>query len=181
MFTRAGWIAAAAFVVIVAFMAVARCGGIHLPTEPAAVTPTSTPTPLPAPSPTSTPASPTPTPAPMNGAIFGYVGTISDVTPHSLSGVLLKLHQDGTADQVEKSGSLDGYYAFCCLRAGSAVITATLAGYQIFRATVTVGQIPVRYDIQMTPLLGAPLPTGVPQPAYDTFSLQITTREQSGR
>lgn len=156
MFTRLGRLAATAFVAIVASMAVARCGGIHLPTEPTAVTTISTPPS--APSPTSTPSSPTPTPVPGNGAVFGYVSTISDLTPHALSGVRLKLHQDGTADQVENSGSLDGYYAFCCLRAGSAVMTATLAGYQTFRATITVGETPVRYDIQMTPSLGAPLP-----------------------
>jgi len=166
MFTRAGRIAAAAFVVIVASMSVARCGGIHLPTEPAAVTatPTATPTPLPAPSPTSTPSSPTPTPVPVNGAVFGYVGTIPGVTQHYLPGVLLVLHQDGTADQVVKSGSSDGYYAFCCLHAGPAVITATLAGYQTFSATITVGQTPVRYDIQMTPVSGGPPPTQVPVP-----------------
>lgn len=166
MYTRAGRIAAAAFVVIVASMAVARCGGpMRSPTEPAAVTPTlTTLTPSPVPSSTSTPASPTPTPALMNSAVFGYVSTTFYLTPRDLPGVLLRLHQDGTADQVEKSGSLDGYYAFCCLRAGSAVITATLAGYQIFRATITVGQIPVRYDIQMTPLSGAPPMNPVPYP-----------------
>lgn len=163
MSTRTGRIAAAAFVVIVASMAVARCGGgMRSPTEPAAVTPT--PTPLPAPSSTSTPASPTPTPAPMNSGVFGYVSTTFGLTPQSLQGVLLRLHQDGTADQVEKSGSLDGYYAFCCLRPGSAVITATLAGYQTFRATITVGETPIRYDIQMTPSSGGPSPTQLPVP-----------------
>jgi hypothetical protein len=161
MFTRAGRIAAAASVVIVAFAALARCGGPSSPTEPAAA---ATLTPLPAPSPTSTPASPNPTPAPMNGTVFGYVSTISGATHHYLPGVLLELHQDGTADQVENSGSLDGYYAFCCLRAGSAVITATLASYKTFTATISVGQTPVRYDIQMTPVSAGPSPTQIPVP-----------------
>ena len=162
MFTRAGRIAAAAFVAIVASMAVARCGGIHLPTEPAVVA--TTPTPLPAPSPTPTPPSPTPTPAPMNSAVFGYVSTDSDVTQHYLSRVLLRLHQEGAADQVGNSRSSDGYYSFCCLRAGSAVITATLAGYQNFRATITVGQTPIRFGIQMSPSSGAPPPPPIQQP-----------------
>jgi hypothetical protein len=163
MFTRAGRIAAAAFVVIVACAALARCGGgMRSPTEPAALT--ATPTPLPTPSPVPTPSSPTPTPAPMNSAVFGYVSTISDVTQHYLSRVVLRLHQDGAADQVENSSSLDGSYSFCCLRAGSAVITATLAGFHTFRATITVGQIPVRYDIQMTPSSVVPAPTGVAVP-----------------
>lgn len=162
MFLRACRMAAAAFAVVAVSMSVARCGGIHLPTEPAAVA--ATPTPLPAPSPTPTPAPPTPTPVPVNGAVFGYVSTISDVTQHYLGGVVLVLHQDGTTDQVVKSGSSDGYYAFCCLRAGPAVITATLVGYQTFTATITVGQTPVRYDIQMTAVSGGPPPTQVPVP-----------------
>src|SRR5512143_835549 len=139
MFTRAGRIAATAAVVIVACAALIDCGGgMRSPTEPAAVTPT----PLPAPAPTSTPPSPTPTPAPTNVAVFGYVGTVLGTTQHFLSGVVLRVHQDGTADQIENSGSLDGYYAFCCLHAGPAAITATLTGYRTYTATITIGQTP---------------------------------------
>jgi hypothetical protein len=173
MFTRAGRIAAAAFVVPAAFMAVARCGGIHLPTEPASVTATPTPipgttpassTPTPAPSPAFTAGPPTPTPAPTNSAVFGYVSTVPGAMQHYLSGAVLTLHQDGAADQVAKSGSSDGYYAFCCLNTGSAVITATLPGYQTFRATITVGQSPVRFDIQLIAVSGGPPPTQIPVP-----------------
>jgi len=163
MFLRVGRRAAAAFAAVVAIMAVARCGGIHLPTEPAAVATTPTPTPMPAASPTSTPASPTPTPTPANSAVFGYVRT-SDVTQHYLSGVVVMLHQDGATDQVQKSAVSDGSYAFCCLRPGPALITATLTGFQTFRAMITVEAVPVRYDILMIPSSGGPSPTVVPVP-----------------
>src|SRR5271169_4068790 len=159
MFLRAGRLAAAAFAVVAVSMAVVRCGGIQTATEPAVVAPT----PLPAASPTSTPVSPTPTPAPVNSSVFGYVST-SDVTPHYLSGVLVTLHQDGATDQVQKSGSSDGSYSFCCLRPGPALITAALAGFQTFRATITVEAVPVRYDIRMIPSSGSPAPTGIPEP-----------------
>jgi len=158
MFLRAGRLAAAAFAVVAVSMAVVRCGGIQTATEPAVVAPT----PAPAPSPTSTPASPTP--VPVNSAVFGYVST-TDVTTHYLSGVLVTLHQDGATDQVQESGTSDGSYSFCCLRPGPALITATLAGYQTFRATITVGGGPVRYDIHMIASSGGPSqPTSVPVP-----------------
>jgi len=156
MFLRAGRMAVAAFAVVAVSMAAVRCGGIQTATEPAVVA--ATPTPSPAPS-----LTPTPTPAPASSAVFGYVST-SDVTQHYLSGVLVTLHQDGATDQVQKSGSSDGSYSFCCLRPGPAVITATLSGYQTFRATITVGDAPLRYDIQMIPTSGGPSPTVVPVP-----------------
>jgi len=156
MFLRAGRRAAAAFAAVAATMAVARCGGTQTATEPVAVATIPTPTPLPAASPTSTPA------PPVNSAVFGYVIT-SDVK-HYLSGVLVTLHQDGTTDQVQKSSVSDGSYTFCCLRPGPALITATVSGYQDFGATITVGDVPVRYDIQMIPSSGGPAPTVVPVP-----------------
>ena len=159
MFLRAGRMGAAAFAVVAVSMAVARCGGIQTATEPAVVA--ATPTPLPAPS--QTPVPPTPTPAPASSSVFGFVST-SDVTQHYLSGALVTLHQDGATDQVQKSGSSDGSYSFCCLRPGPALITATLSGYQTFRATITVGDAPLRYDIQMIPTSGGPSPTVVPVP-----------------
>jgi len=160
MFLRAGRMAAAAFAVVAVSMAIARCGGTQTATEPAAVA--TTPTPLPAPL-TSTPVSPTPTPAPVNSAVFGNVRT-SDVTQHYLAGVKVTLHQDGATDQVQKTSVSDGSYNFCCLRPGRAIITATLSGYQTFQATITVGDAPVRYDIQMIPSSGGPSPTLVPVP-----------------
>jgi hypothetical protein len=106
-------------------------------------------------------------PTPTNAALFGYVSTVSGGSERTLSGVVLRLHQDGTADQVSTSGGggLDGYYAFCCLRPGPAAIGATLTGYAPFAATITVSQTPIQYDIRMLPELGAPAPpTQVPVP-----------------
>jgi hypothetical protein len=166
MFTRAGRIAAAGCVVIVACAALARCGGpMRSPTEPEQA---ATSTPGAAASPTPTPPSPVPSPVPANGGVFGYVSTVSGGSPHGLPNVLLRLQQAGAADQLATSGSgsPDGYYSFCCLRFGPAVITATLAGYVNFTAAITVGQSPVRHDIQMTLIAGggAPPPFPLPEP-----------------
>lgn len=163
MVTRPNRIAPAAYVVIAACAALARCGGNLSPTEPGR---SPNPTPSRVPSPTSTPPSPTPPPTPSNGALFGYVSTVSGVTEQYLSGVVLRLHQDGTADQITSSasGSLDGYYAFCCLRPGPAVISARLAGYAPFNANIIISQTPTQYNIRIIPERGAPNPTQIPVP-----------------
>jgi len=168
MVTRAGRSAAAAVPLIVACAALAGCGSPQTPTEPgrSARTPTPVLAASPAPSPTPATAA-TPTPAPPNGSVFGYVTTSSGSASRTLPGVLVRLHQDGAEDQVTNSagGSQEGYYAFCCLRPGPAVLTATFTGYFTFTASITVGEAAVRYDIRMTPSSGSPAPTQLPVPA----------------
>lgn len=175
MFTRPGRIAGAAFFVIAVCAALARCGGHPSPTEPGRApdptpspvsSPTSTPSPTPPPTPTAGPT-PIPLPTPASGTLFGFVRAVSGATQQYLPDVVLMLHQDGVPDQVTSSGSgsLDGYYAFCCLRLGPATISATLGGYAPFSATINVSQTPIQYDIRMVPDSGAPAPpTSVPVP-----------------
>jgi len=173
MVTRPWRMAGAAFSVVAVCGALVRCGGGTSPTEPgrartptpSLASPTPTPSPTSMPSPTASP-SPIPLPTPASGTLFGHVVSNSGGTRRYLSDVVLRLHQDGMTDLVttSASGSLDGYYAFCCLRSGPATISATLADYDPFSATIVISQTPFQYDIRMVPGEAPPVPPGIPIP-----------------